>query len=69
MSESMENIMKGIKFCKHRPNFTCGVSDTFYAVGWGEGCVGYECPLISFNYASESDLNEFNTSMRFETQY
>ena len=73
-----KTLWKGSTLCKHRPNFTGGVSEIFYAgglglryaAGWGEGCVGYECPLISFNYASESDLNEFsfNMSISNETQ-
>ena len=59
---------KGSKFCKHRPNFLLAGYPTLFTPGLG---VGYECPLISFNYASESDLNEFslNMSMSNETQY
>ena len=50
------------------PILTTGYPTFFTPGGWG---VGYEYLLISFNYASESDLNEFsfNTSKRFETQY
>ena len=48
-------LSKGSKFCNRRLNFTGGRSDTFFA--------GREGPIISFYYASESDLNEFSMDM------
>ena len=60
-----KTLWKGSNFVSIGPILPAGYPTLFTP---GEGGGGYECPLISFNYASESDPNEFSMNMSMSNE-